>query len=82
MAMSMGTTEARFLQHVLQEIGEEVTLELASDSLSSLHHTMRRGVGRIKHLELRYLWLQEEMREGRLQLLSSFFGGQPCGCLD
>ena len=67
-AMSTATSEARFLQNILAEVDEPVSLELVSDSLSSLHHTMRRGVGRIKHLELRYLCLQEEVRQNRLRL--------------
>ena len=67
-ALSTGAVEGRYIQHVLQELSQTAALQLSSDSQSTLNHTLRRGVGRIKHLELRYLWLQDELRAGRLQL--------------
>ena len=70
LSMAEGGREGRFVQTVLKEIGDvESSLELYTDSASSAAVTMKRGMGRMKHLELRALYLQDEVRAGRLRVL-------------
>ena len=49
---------------LLQELGKEVQLELLGDS-SACHGTLHReGSGKVKHLEVRQLWLQHRIKAG------------------
>lgn len=62
--------EGKLAQTILQEIhGSPVALEMYTDSWSAIAVTERRGPGRIKHLDLRALYLQDEVREGRLRMV-------------
>eukprot|EP00972_Heterocapsa_arctica_P027466 4037717-Heterocapsa_arctica.AAC.1 len=46
--------------------GEKAPLRIHSDSSAARTIVARRGVGRLKHLAIRQLWLQDELREGRI----------------
>lgn len=59
--------EATWLEHVVEEIeGEEITVEVHCDATTAIGLMKRRGVGRVKHLELRQLWIQEQVEAGRV----------------
>ena len=64
----MGGTEGRFVQNVLSELEIKVGIELRSDSTSAVRTATRRGPGSMKHLEIKELWLQDEMRSGRITI--------------
>ena len=51
---------ARFLT------GKRVQLKAYTDSSACRGITNRQGVGRVKHLQIRLLWLQAAIREGKL----------------
>ena len=55
---------------MLVELGIECVgpVELYSDSSAARCFATRRGVGRMRHLEVRHLWLQEEVSSHRVQL--------------
>ena len=55
-------------QNFLEEIGLHAELHLFTDSASALKVTARRGAGRMRHLKVRELWLQEAVREHRLKV--------------
>ena len=61
--MSTGAQEGIYVQHILQELNEKPTLCLLSDSSAARAVLVRRGVGRIKHLDVRLLWLQDALRD-------------------
>ena len=56
-------TEGLFLCHVLQELGFEPVLHIYTDSSSNLAILSKRGVGRMRHLEAKTLWLQDQLRD-------------------
>ena len=58
--------EGRFAQTVVEEMGEKVTPEAYCDSSSAVAITVRRGLGRLRHLNVKRMWLQQEVREKRL----------------
>ena len=41
-------------------------VKLGTDSAAAKSFVCRRGLGRMKHLQIRDLWLQKEVAEGRL----------------
>jgi hypothetical protein len=63
LAMSDGVNEAKFLRTVLRELGKDVSIELSTDSKAAISFSLKRGVVRMKHLELRQLQIQEDVRQ-------------------
>ncbi|CAK0861483.1 unnamed protein product, partial [Prorocentrum cordatum] len=61
---ALGSIAARGLQMTFfqSEIGIEIKLVLASDSAAARGMAQRHGVGKVRHLELRYLWAQAWLR--------------------
>ena len=68
MAMTEGVSNAKLVASLLEELREPATLVLLSDSSAAIAHTFRQGVGRMKHLELKQLWLQNEVQKKKLQV--------------
>ena len=67
--MNEAGKEGRFLQQILEEIeGHEVPIILYCDSTAAIGSAKRMGVGKIRHLELRELWIQEQVAQRKLQV--------------
>ena len=67
--MIEGVTRARGLVSLAHESGFgslESTIRLGTDSSAAKSFVNRRGLGKMRHLEIRDLWLQEEVDKGRL----------------
>jgi hypothetical protein len=62
LAISTAAQEGLFVKSMLQEAGVQATLRVRTDSSSAKAVAMRRGLGRMKHLDVRYLWLQDAFR--------------------
>ena len=43
-------------------------VRLATDSSAAKSFVSRRGLGRMRHLEIRDLWLQKEVRDGNVEV--------------
>ena len=54
------TSEAKFLQALLLACGQHVNILLRSDSSGAIGVASRRGLQRLRHLDVRFLWLQAE----------------------
>ena len=50
------------------DLGEEVKLVLRSDSAAALGIIGRRGLGKVRHLETGYLWLQDLVTARRISV--------------
>ena len=59
---------AKWMQRVLEELGVPVSpiAEAFTDSSAAKSFVSKRGLGRMRHLELRDLWLQREVGEGKV----------------
>ena len=68
-AMGMAVQEGKFIQNILEELGMPSELKVHSDSSAARATVARRGVGRMRHLAARHLWLQDELREGKLHVM-------------
>ena len=61
-----GGVELIGLRTLMTEIHLETTLQIKGDS-SACHGTLHReGCGKVKHLELKQLWLQGKVKEGAI----------------
>eukprot|EP00972_Heterocapsa_arctica_P101864 15007627-Heterocapsa_arctica.AAC.1 len=56
----------KLVQTLCFEIRVDVNLRMCSDSLSAVKVTTKRGCGRMRHLEVKRLWLQEETKQKRI----------------
>ena len=65
-ALGTGAVEALGFATMLSAWGEETVPKLTSDSSSALHVLKRRGPGRMKHIEIRFLALQQWREQKRL----------------
>ena len=68
LALNTGASEGRLVQSIMMELDMPVQLGLLTDSSSAKAVTLRRGPGRMRHIEIRQLWLQEECRQHRLTI--------------
>eukprot|EP00971_Amphidinium_carterae_P032112 632282-Amphidinium_carterae.4 len=55
--------EALFMKSVLAFVGEECRIELYTDSAAAIGISQRAGTGKVRHLDLRLLWIQDGLRE-------------------
>jgi hypothetical protein len=69
-AMVEGAVKAKGLESMLKELGmfQDEPLTLLSDSSAARAFASRRGLGRMRHMETRMLWLQAEVQQQRIQL--------------
>ena len=51
------------------DLGYEIKLRVHMDAEAGKGVAARRGLGKMKHVELKYLWVQDVVKEGRLKLL-------------
>ena len=66
--MSAGAAEALGLRELLTDIGLPTTIVLRSDSTAAMGTATRFGLGRMKHVQVRDLALQQWIADGRLTL--------------
>ena len=59
------------MQTALKELGvevDDVVIAVATDSSAAKSFASRRGSGRIRHIETKWLWLQQVVRDGKVRL--------------
>ena len=54
------------MQQLLGWIGEPVRIRLRMDAAAARSVLCRQGVGRIRHLEVKVLWVQDQVKNGRV----------------
>ena len=70
-ALVDGATRALGIRTAARELGivsDELVVEAQTDSSAAKAYASRRGAGRIRHIEVRWLWLQQAVVEGRIRL--------------
>jgi len=68
-AMTSTTAESIFTQSLLTELGyEDLPIVLRGDSSSALTMMSRTGVGRMRHISIKLMWLQDQTQSGNVIL--------------
>jgi hypothetical protein len=70
-AMIEGTTRAKGLHSLAKELGFTKLANIVkpgTDSSAAKSFVSRRGLGKMRHLEIRDLWLQQQVREGLVEV--------------
>ena len=71
-ALVEGASRAMGVQAGAKELGisvDAMTVEAATDSSAAKSYASRRGAGRIRHIEVRMLWLQQAVAQGKFRLV-------------
>lgn len=66
--MVKGASNALGLQGMLRDINVQMEISLCTDSSAAKGIGSRRGLGKVRHIELNELWLQELVANGRVSL--------------
>jgi hypothetical protein len=67
-ALVKGASTGLGIQSLLADLGLDVQVEVLSDSSAARGHVARRGLGKMRHIQTRYLWVQERVGEGHLKI--------------
>ena len=67
-AITKGAAAGLCLQSLLRDLGVEVEVTVRSDSSAARGFGQRQGLGRMRHVQSRYLWVQERVKEGHISL--------------
>ena len=63
-----GSAEGLGIQSLAKDMGYEVSVTMWTDSDTGRSLASRRGHGKMRHMELRYLWVQEVVKDGRMKV--------------
>ena len=81
-AMVDGASRALGLEEAAKELGIKAHgMELETDASAAKSYASRRGAGRIRHVEVRWLWLQKAVADGRFKLVKIVGGDNPADVL-
>ena len=70
-SMIEAVTRAKALCNLARELGFmdlSNVIHLGTDSSAAKSFVNRRGLGKMRHIEIRDLWLQKEVREGKVEV--------------
>ena len=69
------------IESMFKDLGLEVEVQVNTDSSSARSISSRRGAGRVRHVEVRELWVQESVRRGELPIIKVRGAGNVADCL-
>jgi hypothetical protein len=67
-ALVTGCAEGLGVQALAEDMGHELDVRVWTDSNAGRSVASRRGLGKMRHVELKYLWVQEVVKAGRLEV--------------
>ena len=57
------------MQGLMEDLGVEVEVQVNTDSSAAKSITARKGAGRVRHIEVRELWVQDRVAKGELKIV-------------
>ena len=76
-----GTAEALGLHSLAADLGFAVQVRVHADSSAAIGICKRSGIGRVRHLAVGQLWIQEKVRSGEIVLLKVLWTENPADLL-
>ena len=64
-----GSSVGMGVQSILSDMGIPIKLQVRTDSSSAKGIASRRGLGKVRHIEVNQLWVQEKVTDGSLDLI-------------
>ena len=68
-ALVRGSAEAIGLQSILGELGWDLKVEVRVDSSAAKAISSRVGLGKTRHVEVKFLWVQDAVRAKRIKIM-------------
>jgi hypothetical protein len=63
-----GASQGLGIKAMFNELGIEVEVEIKTDASAAKGIALRRGLGKVRHIEVNQLWVQEKVAEGKLKI--------------
>ena len=76
-----GCAEGLGLKSLCEDLGLDVDLKLWTDSTAGKSVAGRKCLGKLRHMEVKYLWLQEEVRKGLVRMIKVKGVENPADCM-
>ena len=57
------------IRGVLEDLGVPIKIRICTDSSSAKSIASRRGVGKVRHIDVRELWVQERTQKGDIEIV-------------
>jgi len=67
--MVKGASMALGVRSMLADLGVNLQIRLRTDASAAKGIASRRGLGKIRHIEVNQLWLQEKVNSGEIQVM-------------
>ena len=67
-ALSKGVAEGLGIKSLLADLGFQVELRVWTDSSAAKAITARTGMGKMRHIETQYLWVQQVVQKGLVKI--------------
>jgi len=67
-AIVSGSAEGLAMQAMAEELGWKLKVRVWTDSSGAKSAVSRRGLGKMRHIELKYLWIQEAVQRKRIYM--------------
>jgi hypothetical protein len=79
-AVVKGATEGLGMKAILADFGIDVGLSMYSDAAAAIGMVRREGLGRVRHLAVGDLWIQQRVRSGEIHVskIACFFPQSVC----
>ena len=67
-AATKGAAEALGIKSVLNDLGIDMSITLEIDAKATVGIVSRQGLGKMKHVDVHDLWIQEAVKRGKLEI--------------
>ena len=66
--MGEGTARSLGVQSLMRDMGLKYDVVISLDSSAAKSMAGRQGIGRVRHMETKWLWVQQAVRDGRIKI--------------
>jgi hypothetical protein len=80
-AAGKAAVEVLGARSLFADLGWSSQLQICMDAEAARAIASRQGIGKVRHLEVRYLWLQDRVRRGELRLVKVWGKENPADVL-
>ena len=63
-----GSARGTFTKHMFEEMGRTINIDVETDSTAAIGMCSRTGVGKTRHIQVRWLWIQDAIRDKVVRL--------------
>ena len=70
--ISKGVSVGLGMQSIARDLGLDIAVRIHSDARAAIGIARRRGLGQFKHLVVGYLWVQQKIRDGSVDIVKVF----------